>query len=117
MAFVDIMVIPVPLDRLDDYLELARQAAVVWRDHGALSVQEAVADDLSPGKVSSFPRAVQLQDGETVVVTHVLFADKDARDRIGAAAYADPRMQTIMEHAPVDGARMFWCGFTVMVQA
>ncbi|MDX5378452.1 MAG: DUF1428 domain-containing protein, partial [Halomonas sp.] len=40
MSYVDGFVLPVPEGNLDAYLEMARQAGEVWRDHGALEYVE-----------------------------------------------------------------------------
>ena len=46
---------------------MSRKAGKVWRDHGALEYIECVADDVKPGKRTSFPHSVKLKPGETVV--------------------------------------------------
>src|SRR5438094_1609447 len=67
MRYVDGFVVPVPKKKLQDYRRLAKLAGKVWRDHGALEVQEFVADDVKVGKRTSFPRSVKLKPGETVI--------------------------------------------------
>jgi len=57
MRYVDGFVIPVPKKKLGDYKKMARVAGRVWRDHGALEFLECVADDVKPGKWTSFRRA------------------------------------------------------------
>ena len=71
--YVDGYVVPVPRDKIEAYRELAAKAAAVWREHGALQVWECVGDDVKPGKVTSFPQAVQLKDDETVVFSWIVF--------------------------------------------
>jgi uncharacterized protein YbaA (DUF1428 family) len=39
---------------------MASTAGKVWREHGALEYIECVADDVKPGKVTSFPQSVKL---------------------------------------------------------
>jgi uncharacterized protein YbaA (DUF1428 family) len=68
MPYVDGFVIPVPKKRLADYKKLARLAARVWMDHGALSYVETVADDVPHGKLTSFPRSVKLKPDEVVKI-------------------------------------------------
>lgn len=63
--YVDGFVLPVPEENLDAYLRMAREAGRVWREHGALEVRECVADDVKVGDVTSFPRSVQIEQGET----------------------------------------------------
>ena len=67
MRNVDGFVVPVPKKNLEAYLRLARQAGKVWREHGGVEYIECVADDVKPGKHTSFPQSVKLKAGETVV--------------------------------------------------
>lgn len=118
MAYVDAFVIPVPRERLAEYRKLARLASRVWRDHGALTYVECVADDVKPGKRTSFPQAVKLKPDEVVVFAWITYPSRRARDRTNAAAMQDPRMTRIdPKQMPLDGKRMFWGGFKPIVQA
>jgi len=65
-GYVDGFVTPVPAKSLAAYKKIARTAGRVFRDHGALAYVESVADDVKPGKVTSFPQAVKLKPGEVV---------------------------------------------------
>ena len=58
MDYVDGFVVPVPKKKLAAYKKLARLAKKVWKDRGALDYKECVADDVSWGKLTSFPRSV-----------------------------------------------------------
>jgi uncharacterized protein YbaA (DUF1428 family) len=63
--YVDGFVLPVPKKNLQAYGRMSRTAGKVWRDHGALEYIECVADDVKPGKHTSFPQSVKLKRGET----------------------------------------------------
>ena len=67
MGYIDGFVVPVPKRKLEAYRAMARKAGKVWREHGALVYVEGVADDVKPGKRTSFPQSVKLKPGETVV--------------------------------------------------
>ena len=67
MAYVDGYVLAVPRKNKSDYIRLAEEAAVVFKDHGALSVVENWADDVPDGELTSLPMAVKCEDGEDVV--------------------------------------------------
>lgn len=99
------------------YFELAERAEAVFRDHGATRVVEAWGDDVPVGKVTGFPQAVQLQDGETVVFSWVEWPSKAVRDTGMAATMADERMQTAPEDMPFDGKRMIYGGFAKLFQS
>jgi uncharacterized protein YbaA (DUF1428 family) len=115
--YVDGFVLPVPLDKVDAYRRLARKAAKVWIEHGALAVHECVADDVKPGKLTSFPQAVKLKGGEVVVFSYIVYSSRKERDRINKAVMADPRLEKMMDPGamPFDSKRMFWGGFKTLV--
>ena len=115
--YVDGFVLPVPENKIDDYLRIAREAADIWREHGAVEVRECVADDVSMGEVTSFPRSVKVEEGETVVFSWILFESREERDRVNAAVMEDERFKAMMAPGamPVDGQRMIFGGFTVDV--
>jgi uncharacterized protein YbaA (DUF1428 family) len=117
MAYVDGYVIPVPKKKLDAYRHMARKAGKVWRDHGALEFRECVADDVKPGKHTSFPQSVKLKPGETVVFSWIVFKSRAHRDRVNAKVMKDPRLAKMMnpKEMPFDAKRMFWGGFKVLV--
>ena len=98
---------------------MARKAGKVWREHGALEFRECVADDVKPGKFTSFPQSVKLKAGEIVVFSWIVYKSRAHRDRVNAKVMKDPRITAMMnpKAMPFDGKRMFWGGFKVMVKA
>lgn len=117
MAYVDGFVVPVPKKKLDAYRRMARKAGKIWREHGALEFKECIADDVKPGKVTSFPQSVKLKKNETVVFAYIVYKTRKHRDKVLAKVMADPRLKGSMEDLPFDGMRMFWGGFKVLVSA
>ncbi len=117
MTYVDGFVLPVPKRNADAYRKLAQKAGKVWRDHGALQYVECVADDVKPGKWTSFPQSVKLKAGETVVFSWALYKSRRHRDQVMKKVMADKRLAGMMDpkKLPFDGKRMFWGGFKVMV--
>ena len=71
MAYVDGFVLPVPKAQLKAYKALARKAGKIWKEYGALDYHECVADDVTVGKRTSFPRSVKLRDDEVVVFSYI----------------------------------------------
>ncbi|QYD71884.1 DUF1428 domain-containing protein [Paraburkholderia edwinii] len=116
--YVDGFVVPVPIDRLDDYRRIAERAGEVWLEHGALQYWECVADDVKPGKVTSFPQSVQLKDDEIVVFSWILYNSREHRDSVNAKVMEDPRLKDMMDqkNLPFDGMRMFWGGFKTLLE-
>jgi len=60
--YVDGFVVPVPKRNLDTYRRMAEKAGKIWMEYGALQYWECAADDVKPGKLTSFPQSVQLKD-------------------------------------------------------
>ena len=116
--YVDGFVVPVPLDQLNAYRRMARMAGRIWMEHGALEYRECVADDVKPGKFTSFPQSVKLKAGETVVFAWIVFRSRRDRDRINDRVMKDPRLAPMMDPKamPFDAKRMFWGGFKGLVE-
>lgn len=115
MPYIDGFVLAVPTARREDYRQLAETGATVFRDHGALSVVECWGDDVPPGKVTSFPMAVQCRPDEAVVFSWITWPSKAARDEGMKASMADPRLKMDPATLPFDGQRMIFGGFEVIV--
>jgi uncharacterized protein YbaA (DUF1428 family) len=111
-VYVDGFVVPVPKDRLAEYKRFARKFDALWIRHGALEVHECVADDVKPGKSTSFPQAVKLKPDEIVVFSWIVFKSRRHRDAVNKKVMADPLMASVdPKNMPFDGQRMFWGGF------
>ena len=118
MSYVDGFVVPVPTAKLPDYRKLARKAGRIWREHGALEYVECVGDDVPPGKLTSFPKAVKLKPDETVVFSWIVYKSRRDRDRINKLVMSDPRLAGMSpENVPFDVKRMFFGGFKILVEA
>lgn len=111
--YVDSFVLPVPKKKLAAYQAIARLSGKVWKEHGALEYVESVADDVKPGKLTSFPRSVKLKPSEIVVFSYITYKSRKDRDRVNALAMKDKRLAKFMTPGamPIDGKRMFWGGF------
>lgn len=116
--YVDGFVLPVPKKSLGDYRKLARKSGKVWREHGALEYVECVADDVRPGKLTSFPQSVNLKRNEVVVFSWIVYKSRKHRDEVLEKVMADPRLADMMDpkKLPFDAGRMFWGGFNTIVE-
>jgi uncharacterized protein YbaA (DUF1428 family) len=115
--YVDGFVLPVPKKNMKAYEKMAKLAAKVWKEHGALEYIECVADDVKKGKTTSFPQSVKLKAGEVVVFSWIVYKSRAQRDRTLAKVMKDPRLASSMNEdtMPFDGMRMFWGGFKPFV--
>jgi uncharacterized protein YbaA (DUF1428 family) len=115
MAYVDGFVLPVPKKRIAAYRAMARKAGKIWKEYGALEYRECVADDVKPGKVTSFPQSVKLKNGEAVWFSWIVYRSRAERDRILKKVMADERLKADMKSMPFDARRMIYGGFKVVV--
>ena len=122
MSYVDGYVLPIPRRKLAEYRRMAKEAGKVWMKFGARQYVECVADDVKPGKWTSFPRSVKLKRGEVVVFSFVVYGSRGQRDRVNAKVMKhftnDPKWKKYMDpkNMPFDGKRMFWGGFRPIVE-
>jgi uncharacterized protein YbaA (DUF1428 family) len=113
MAYVDGFIVPLPKSNIDAYKKMAQKGAAIWREYGALEFHENIADDVKPGKLTSFPQAVDLKEDETVVFSWIVYESRQHRDEVNAKVMKDPRIAELMspEALPFDGKRMIYGGF------
>jgi uncharacterized protein YbaA (DUF1428 family) len=117
MPYVDGFVVPVPKAKLDNYRKMAAQCGEIWREHGAIEFRECVADDVKPGKQTSFPQSVDLKEDEVVIFSWIIYESRARRDEVNDKVMHDPRMAEFMkpESMPFDGKRMIFGGFEMAV--
>ena len=116
MTYVDAFVLSVPKDKVDAYRATLANSWELWKEFGATNYVETIADDVPYGKLTSFPRAVQAQENEVVVLSWVTFPSRAVRDEANKKVMSDPRMTALMEKLPVDGDRMIFGGFETMFE-
>jgi uncharacterized protein YbaA (DUF1428 family) len=117
MSYVDGFLVPVPKKKVADYRRMAAKAGKIWREHGALEFRECIADDVTWGKRTSFPRSVKQKTGETVFFSYIVYKSRADRDRINAKVMKDKRLAKMMDPKamPFDAKRMIWGGFKTVV--
>jgi uncharacterized protein YbaA (DUF1428 family) len=115
MNYIDGFVVAVPTANRERYKKHAEEAAVVFKEYGALRLVECWGDDVPEGKLTSFPMAVKRKDDETVVFSWITWPSKKVRDEGMKKVMADPRLQP--DKMPFDGKRMIYGGFEMLVDA
>jgi uncharacterized protein YbaA (DUF1428 family) len=118
--FVDGFVVPVPKRKVALYCKMSKAFAKVHRKHGAIDFIECIADDVSWGKRTSFPRSVKLKKDEVVFFSYITYPSRAVRDRAMKEVMQDPGLAKIMNANPktwpFDGKRMIYGGFKVKVR-
>ena len=119
MGYVDGFLIPVPNARKDDYRAHEEKWWPWFRDKGATGLVVSWGDDVPEGKLTSFPLAVKLQEGETVVFSWITYKSRKHRDAVMTKVMKDPRLEKMMDpkKMPFDTKRMFFGGFDTIVTA
>ena len=115
--YVDGFLLAVPTANRDAYRQHAQDAAVVFKEHGAISLVECWGNDVPVGKLNSMHTAVLRKPDETVVFSWITWPDKATRDAGMQKVFADPRMPATMAEMPFDGTRMIFGGFDMIVNA
>ena len=113
MSYVDCFAAAVPTANRADYLAHAETAADCFKENGAISVTECWGEDVPQGERTSFPRAVECKDDETVVIGFVVWPSKGVRDAGMQKVMGDSRMAGPM---PFDGKRLIYGGFDALFQ-
>jgi uncharacterized protein YbaA (DUF1428 family) len=114
MSYIDGFIIPVPAAKKEAYHKQAAEAAVIFRDLGAIRIVETWEDDVADGKTTDFRRAVKAEDGEKIVFSWIEYPDKATRDDANKKMMDDPRFAAMGEMA-FDGKRMIFGGFAAFL--
>ena len=117
MSYVDGFVLPLPKKNLEAYKKMSKKCGAIWREYGALQYRECIADDVKPGKLTSFPQSVNLEAEETVIFSWIVYESRAHRDEVNDKVMKDPRISDMMDPAtlPFDGKRMIYGGFEMLV--
>jgi uncharacterized protein YbaA (DUF1428 family) len=118
MKYVDGFVVPVPKKNLQAYRKMSQKAGKIWKEYGALEYIECVADDVKPGKLTSFPQSVKLKPNELVVFSWIVYKSRAHRDRVNKKVMKDPRLTGMMDPkaVPFDSKRMIYGGFKTLIE-
>ena len=117
MEYVDAFAAAVPNDNKEKYIQHAKDAAVVFKEYGALQLVECWGDDVPNGELTSFPMAVQCKDDETVVFSWIIWPSKEIRNQGMEKVMSDSRMTEDMNPMPFDGKRLIYGGFQMLLKS
>lgn len=109
--YVSGFVIPVPKNKKEEYLALAKRASALFREYGVTEIFENWEDNVPDGKVTDFRRAVQAKGDEAIVFSWMIWPDKETAEAGEKKMRDDPRMEE-MGAMPFDGMRMIFGGFS-----
>lgn len=116
MTYVDGFMAAVPTDRKQDFIDHAKLTGALFKEYGALAQRECWGDDVPDGEVNSMKSAVLLKEGETVVLSWIIWPSKEVRDTAWQKLMEDPRLHEEGANMPFDGKRMILGGFETIVE-
>jgi len=116
MSYYQGFLLAVPEKNKATYRDMAAGIWPLFRDYGAVGMCETWGVDVPDGKVTSFPMAVKLEEGEAVVFAWLEWPDKETCDTGTEAMMKDPRFEG-PANSPFDGMRMMWGGFEPVFRA
>lgn len=117
MPYVDGFVAAVPSGNRDAYRAHAETAWPIFEGLGAIGIWECWGDDVPDGELTSFPKAVQAGEDETVVFSWTIWPDRATRDAAWQKMMSDPEIAAAMGEMPFDGKRLIYGGFEPILQA
>lgn len=117
--YIDGFIIPIRTENLPAYRRMAKKAAKIWKEHGALDYRECVGDDLEVKGIISYPRLIKLKPDESVVFAWILYRSRKHRDQVNAKVMSDPRLHKLCDpkNPLFDFKRMSYGGFKSLVHA
>ncbi len=115
MTYIDGFVGAVRTDKKQVYIDNAAKAIEVFKKYGAIQGVENWGVEVPDGKLTSFPMAVKLEEGETVVFSWVVWPSKEAHDAGMEQALKDPFFETEFDMSSVDGKRMIFGSFETIL--
>ena len=106
--YIQGFLVPVPAEKKDTYREVAEKFWPIARDYGCTAHVEAWEADIKDGQHTDFRRAVDLQEGEKVVFSWMIWPDRKTSLPAGAL--------TAWEYGPTaTGAASVWMIALLMV--
>lgn len=114
--YVDGFITPVPKKNLKAYKKYAQQWSKIWKKLGAVEYVECMAEEVSKGKSTSFPRSVKMKSNETVFFSWITYKSKADRNRIWAKIMKEKKYVDMFDTMPFDGMRMIYGGFKEFIK-
>ena len=105
--YIAVLVIPVPENKVDAYLEWAEMSASIFRKYGCLEIVDSWEDFVPRGKQTDFHRAVASREGEKIVVSWQVWPDRESFYLSEARMHEDNALEFSGE-VPFDPGRLIY---------
>lgn len=114
MTYYTAFVLAVPAENKQSYADHATATWPMFKRLGALRMVECWGEDVPHGQNTDFYRATQATENEVPMFSWIEWPDRQTADAAWAKMMEDPDTQAMGE-MPFDGKRMFWGGFSPLV--
>jgi len=108
--YVNTYVLAVREENKDDYIRIAEVFAEIVKDLGALEIFENWELEVPDGEHTDYRRAIKAEPGEKIVVSWIIWPDRETGAIAHKKMMVDPRMSELGD-MPFDGKRMIMGGF------
>jgi uncharacterized protein YbaA (DUF1428 family) len=108
--YVNTYILSVPEEKKSSYVRIANIFADVAKDFGALEIFENWECEVPNGEHTDYRKAVKAEPGEKIVVSWIIWPDREVGAKAHKGMFADPRMSELGK-MPFDGKRMILGGF------
>ena len=120
--YIDGFIFPIPKMHLNEYKQVAKKVAAIWKEYGALAYFEYVGDDLSLEGTKSFIDTICAKEDEVIIFGWVVFPSKEVRDAANKQVPNDPRMAELVaplvdERLIFDASKMVYGGFQSLIKS
>lgn len=95
--YIDGFAFPIATSQLGVYKQIVKQVSEIWKEHGAITYQEFVGDDMNFEGTGSFPKCLGAENDETIIFGWIEFSSREARDIVHQKVSADHRMAKIIK--------------------
>lgn len=118
--YIDGFVLPIPRNHLNEYRQVAKAVAKIWKEHGALAYFEYLGEDLTLEGTRSFPEIIDAKPDEAIIFGWVVFESRETRDLANERVISDPRMADLVgpltdpSRMVFDAKRMVYGGFEAL---
>ena len=112
--YINTYIIPIAAEQKGAYLALAEIFADIAKEYGALEIFENWEVDIPDGQQTDYRRAVAATSDEKIIVSWVIWPDRESADVAHKNIFSDQRLAHI-KSMPFDGKRMILGGFEPML--
>ncbi len=114
-GYVQGYVAPVPKEKREAFADMCKTMRDIAIDNGALHAVDGWAAGIKNGTVTDFKQAVKAEAGEAIAFGYAEWPSKEAFDQGSVKMRQDKRMPSPGADMPMDGKRLIYGGFEVML--